>query len=103
MDWSQKVVLITGASSGIGRALGIELGKKGATLGLLARRAEVLNEIVSEVESTGGHALALPVDVGDADAVRTAAGELRGKFGRVDVLVANAGIGVTSDAKNLNP
>jgi short-subunit dehydrogenase len=103
MDWPQKVVFITGASSGIGRALAIELGKKGATLGLLARRAEVLNEIVGEVESAGGRALALPVDVRDADAVRVAADELRGKFGRIDLLVANAGVGVTSDAKDLNP
>src|SRR5436853_2277442 len=103
MDWPQKVVFITGASSGIGRALAVELGKKGATLGLLARRAEVLNEIVGEVESVGGHALALPVDVRDADAVRVAADELRGKFGRIDLLVANAGVGVTSDAKDLNP
>jgi short-subunit dehydrogenase len=102
-DWSQKVVLVTGASSGIGRALSTELGKKGASVGLLARRADVLNEIVAEVESAGGRAHALPVDVRDAEAVRTAADELRGKFGRIDVLVANAGVGVTSDAKNLNP
>ena len=102
-DWSQKVVLVTGASSGIGRALSIELGKKGAALGLLARRADVLNEIVAEVESAGGRALALPCDVRDAEAVRAAADELRGEFGRVDVLVANAGVGATSDAKNLNP
>ena len=103
MDWPQKVVFITGASSGIGRALAVELGKKGATLGLLARRAEVLNEIIGEVESAGGRALALPVDVRDADAVRVAADELRGKFGRIDLLVANAGVGMTSDAKDLNP
>ncbi|HEX8890157.1 MAG TPA: SDR family NAD(P)-dependent oxidoreductase [Pyrinomonadaceae bacterium] len=103
MDWSQKIVLITGASSGIGRALSIELGQKGATVGLLARRAEVLNEIVAEVESAGGRALALPVDVRDADAVRTAADELRAKFGRIDVLIANAGVGATSDARDLNP
>src|SRR5438128_2305278 len=102
MDWSQKVVLVTGASSGIGRALSIELGQKCASVGLLARRADVLNEIVAEVENAGGRALALPVDVRDAAAVRTAAAELRGKFGRIDVLVANAGVGVTSDAKNLN-
>jgi short-subunit dehydrogenase len=101
--WSQKVVLVTGASSGIGRALSIELGQKGATVGLLARRAEVLNQIVAEVESAGGRALSLPVDVRDADAVRTAADELRAKFGRIDVLIANAGVGVTSDARDLNP
>jgi short-subunit dehydrogenase len=100
-DWSQKVVFITGASSGIGRGLAVELGRKGASLGLLARRAETLREIAEEVEAAGGHALALPADVKDAAAVRAAANQVREKFGRVDVLVANAGIGVTTDAREL--
>jgi short-subunit dehydrogenase len=100
-DWSKKVVFITGASSGIGHALAVELGRKGASLGLLARRAETLREIAKEVEEAGGQALALPADVRDAEAVREAANQLREKFGRVDVLVANAGVGVTTDAKNL--
>jgi short-subunit dehydrogenase len=102
-DWSQKIVFITGASSGIGRSLAIELGQRGATLGLLARRAETLREIVREVEAAGGRALALPADVKDAIAVRAAADQLREKFGRVDVLVANAGIAGTTDARDLHP
>jgi short-subunit dehydrogenase len=102
-DWSQKVVFITGASSGIGQGLAIELGRKGARLGLLARRAETLDEIVKEVEAAGASALALPADVKDAVAVRGAAEKLRAKFGRVDVLIANAGIGVTTDARDLRP
>lgn len=101
IDWSKQVVFITGASSGIGSALAVELGRRGASVGLLARRAETLQEITKEVEEAGGRALALPADVRDAEAVRAAAGELREKFGRVDVLVANAGVGVTTDAKNL--
>ncbi|MDT4953577.1 MAG: hypothetical protein QOJ02_1715 [Acidobacteriota bacterium] len=100
-NWSQKVVFITGASSGIGRALAVELGRRGASVGLLARRVEILGEIVKEVEEAGGRALALPADVRDAEAVRVAADQLREKFGRVDVLVANAGVGVTTDAKDL--
>jgi short-subunit dehydrogenase len=93
VDWTQQVVMITGASSGIGRALAIEFGRRGATVGLLARRAVALAEIVREVETVGGRALALPADVTDAIAVRAAADELRAQFGRVDVLVANAGVG----------
>jgi NADP-dependent 3-hydroxy acid dehydrogenase YdfG len=100
-DWSQKVVFITGASSGIGRSLAVELGRKGAALGLLARRADSLREIVSEVEAAGGRALALPADVKDADAVRAAANQVREKFGRVDILVANAGIAGTTHARDL--
>jgi short-subunit dehydrogenase len=100
-NWSQKVVFITGASSGIGRALAVELGRRGAWLGLLARRGETLQEIAKEVEGAGGRALALPADVRDADAVRVAADKLRAEFGRIDVLVANAGVGVTTDARDL--
>jgi short-subunit dehydrogenase len=102
-DWSQKIVFITGASSGIGRALAIELGRRGATVGLLARRADALREIASEVEAAGGRALALPADVKDPKAVRAAADQLREKFGWVDVLVANAGIAGTTDARDLQP
>ena len=100
-DWSQKVVLITGASSGIGRALAVELGGRGASLGLLARRAEALREIKRDVEARGGRALALAADVRDAEAVRTTADQLRGSFGRIDMLLANAGIGTTTSAANL--
>ncbi|MBD0370957.1 MAG: SDR family NAD(P)-dependent oxidoreductase [Pyrinomonadaceae bacterium] len=103
VDWSKRVVFITGASSGIGRALAVELGRRGASLGLLARRGEVLQEIVSEVEAAGGRSLALPADVRDAAAVSRAADELRKAFGPVDVLVANAGVGATTDARELKP
>jgi short-subunit dehydrogenase len=97
VDWSNKVVLITGASSGIGRSLAVELGKRGASVGLLARRAESLREVAREVEAAGGRALALPSDVTDAASVRAAADELREKFGAIDVLVANAGVGLLTD------
>jgi short-subunit dehydrogenase len=102
-DWSKKVLFITGASSGIGRALSVELGRRGARLGLLARRGDVLQEIVAEVEAAGGRALALAADVRDASAVSRAAEELCATFGPIDVLVANAGVGATTDAVALKP
>lgn len=101
MDWSGKVVLITGASSGIGRGLGVELARRGAAVGLLARRAEALGEIVEEIEAAGGRAIALPADVTDADTVRFSACALRRKFGYIDLLIANAGIGAATPATNL--
>jgi short-subunit dehydrogenase len=100
-EWSGKVVLITGASSGIGRALAIELGRRGATVGLLARRVDALRELAVEVERAGGRALALPADVRDAAQVRAAAGELRARFERIDVLIANAGIASTAHITEL--
>jgi len=93
VEWSQQVVLVTGASSGIGRALAIEFGRRGAAVGLLARRADALQEIAREVEAAGGRALALVADVTDGGAVRAAAEQLRARFGAIDLLVANAGVG----------
>jgi short-subunit dehydrogenase len=101
MHWTNKVVLITGASSGIGRTLAIQLARKGAAVGLLARRAEVLREVAESIESCGGRALALPADVTDAAAVRNAVRELRERFGPIDVLVANAGISVNTFVPDL--
>ncbi len=100
-DWTQKVVFITGASSGIGRALALELARRGASVGLLARRREFLEETIREIELRGGRALALPADVKNADSVRAAADALRARFGHVDVLVANAGVGATTHAAHL--
>lgn len=101
MYWSDKVVMITGASSGIGRGLALELAARGAKLGLLARRADLLQGIVHEVDTRGAKALALPASVEDAKAVRAAADQLRAEFGQIDVLIANAGIGTTTDAAEL--
>lgn len=110
MDWSKKVVLITGASSGIGHALALELARRGAKLGLVARRKEVLDEIVSEIQSKradngGEHStavVALAADVKDRNSIRAAAEQLSAKLGRVDMLIANAGIGVTNDGAELD-
>jgi short-subunit dehydrogenase len=101
VDWREKVVLITGASSGIGQTLAVELGGRGAKLGLLARRADVLESIAGEVEKAGGRALALPADVRDPAAVRSMADRLRAEFGPIDVLIANAGVGATTHANEL--
>ena len=101
MEWSKKVVLITGASSGIGRGFAVDLARRGAAVGLLARRADALHEIVTEIEASGGRAIALPADVTDADAVRFAACALKRKFGYIDMLIANAGVGATTYAVDL--
>ena len=95
--------MITGASSGIGRGLALELSRRGAKLGLVARRAAALDEIVGEISSRNGRALALATDVQDATALRGAADRLRAEFGHIDVLIANAGIGLTADAAEMQP
>lgn len=102
MDWKDKVVFITGASSGIGEALAIELAKRGASLGLLARREEALKEIAAKVETAGSKSLVLAADVTNANAVKKAAEKLKKEFGRIDVLIANAGIGGITDTKKMD-
>src|SRR5258707_15145519 len=91
MEWSEKVVLITGASSGIGRGFGIELARRGAAVGLVARRAGAFDEIVKEIEAAGGRAVALPPHVTDAGAGRFAAFPVRKKVGYLRTLIADAG------------
>jgi short-subunit dehydrogenase len=100
--WQDKVVMITGASSGIGGALAVELARRGAGLGLVARRAEALSEVARSIEANGGRALVLPADVRDADSLRAAAERLQSTLGPLDLLIANAGIGPTRDASDLN-
>src|SRR5690606_8886854 len=99
-----KVVLITGASSGIGEALAIALGSRGAKIGLFARRETELNRIVVLCRDAGGDAISLPGDVADAAVVADAAAKLRETFGDIDILIANAGIGGNDDAtRSLTP
>jgi short-subunit dehydrogenase len=93
--------MITGASSGIGRGLALELSRRGAKVGLVARRADSLAELVQEIAGAGGKALALPTDVMDADSLRDAADQLRSDLGPIDVLIANAGVGATVDGADL--
>ena len=95
--------MITGASSGIGRGLALELARRGAAIGLVARRSELLAEIVSEIEAANGNALALVADVNDAEALRREADRLRKQFGPIDVLIANAGIATVDHAVALQP
>lgn len=95
--------MITGASSGIGRGLALELARRGAAVGLVARRAELLAEIVDEIRASQGNALALVANVNDAERIRVEADRLRAELGPIDLMVANAGIGTAGHAINLQP
>jgi NADP-dependent 3-hydroxy acid dehydrogenase YdfG len=104
MDWKNVVVLLTGASSGIGEGIALALAKKGATLGLLARRQDLLNDLAERCSAAGARARTFAADVTDAQAVRSEADSLRSEFGGVDVLIANAGIGGNDEAtRNFEP
>jgi NAD(P)-dependent dehydrogenase (short-subunit alcohol dehydrogenase family) len=85
-----EVVVVTGASAGLGRAIVREFARDGASIGLLARGRDRLEEARREVEALGGRAIVLPTDVADADAVERAAEAVEREFGPIDVWINNA-------------
>jgi short-subunit dehydrogenase len=101
--WTNKVVMITGASSGLGRGMALEIAARGGHLGLLARREDLLNEIVDEAKKRNVKAVAATADVRDAKAVREAADRFRKELGPIDIMIANAGIGTADHAASLTP
>lgn len=91
-DINNKIVIITGASSGIGAATAHRLSKAGAKVMLAARREERLQDLVSKIEQTGGTAQYRVTDVTQREQVEALAAETQKTFGRIDVLVNNAGL-----------
>ncbi len=87
-------VVVTGASSGIGRATALALAREGANVILAARREDVLRDVASECQTLGGRAIAVATDVTDAEAVKRLADQAVQTFGGIDVWINNAGTGV---------
>lgn len=100
--FDDKVVWITGASTGIGREMARQFADEGADVAVSARSEERLVEVVEEIESRGRRGLAVPCDVADEAAVAQAAGRAVEHFGRMDVAVANAGFGVVGPIEELS-
>ena len=95
-----KIALVTGASSGIGKACALALLTEGWTVALCARRAQALEGVIAEAGEAGARALALPCDVSDATQVAAAFAQVKQRFGRLDLLFNNAGVfarGTTPD------
>ena len=94
-------VFITGASSGIGAATAKAFANEGARVALLARRMDKLEEVKRDIEGHGGRVLLFQCDVADADGLRIAATQTIESFGGIDVVMANAGFGVSGPFENL--
>jgi 3-oxoacyl-[acyl-carrier protein] reductase len=87
-----RIVLVTGASQGIGRACALELARSGATVALAARNEAKLTEVAAEIEAAGGHAAAFALDVASEESIKNGAKAVLDRFGKIEILVNNAGI-----------
>ncbi len=98
-----KVVVVTGSSAGLGRAIAHGFAKRGARIGLIARNPEALEAAKQECEALGGQAIVLPLDVSDAEAVDAAATRVEEEFGPIDIWVNDAMVSVFSPVKEMEP
>jgi short-subunit dehydrogenase len=102
-DPAGRVVVVTGASSGIGAATAVACGRAGMKVVLAARRAGRLETVAAEVTAAGGEARVVPTDVADEAAVRTLIDGTVAAWGRLDVLVNNAGVGILATVDQTAP
>jgi NAD(P)-dependent dehydrogenase (short-subunit alcohol dehydrogenase family) len=98
---SSLVVVVTGSSAGLGRAIAHAYAKRGAKVALLARNPEALAAAKQECEDLGGQAIFIPTDVSDADAVERAATQIEQELGPIDIWVNNAMVSVFSPVKEM--
>jgi NADP-dependent 3-hydroxy acid dehydrogenase YdfG len=92
IDLSDRVVAVTGASSGIGEATALACAKAGAAVALAARRRDRIDALAERIQNEGGRAIAMQTDVGEEDQARAFIERTNDELGRIDVLVNNAGV-----------
>jgi NAD(P)-dependent dehydrogenase (short-subunit alcohol dehydrogenase family) len=102
MRFAQHVVWITGAGSGIGRALALEFARQGADLALSGRRRDKLAEVGDEIRALGRRALEVPLDVAEDGACEAAVATILAELGQLDVAIANAGFSVNGAFERLS-
>ena len=103
MSARAEVVVITGASAGVGRATAQRFAKEGARIGLIARGIDGLEGARKDVEKLGGKAFVIPVDVADADKVEAAAAQIEAELGEIDIWINNAMTSVFAPIKEMTP
>src|SRR5207248_10172363 len=94
-----RIALVTGAGRGIGRAIAIALAQAGAKVGITARTAAELDDVVDTIRKSAGQAVAIVADLAQKDAPDKVLDQMSAKLGLVNILVNNAGIGSSSDPK----
>ncbi len=103
MNVTDAIIVITGASSGIGRATALACAERGGTVVVSARRSHALEQLAQECSNLGGNAVAIPADVTDPDAMDALASGTIEKFGRIDVWFNNAGVTVAGNFDEVPP
>ena len=88
-----KIAIVTGSSSGIGKAIAFRFGQEGATVVVAARRKTLCEQTAHQIQRNGGEAIVIPTDVADEQQVERLLGDTASRYGRIDILVNNAGIG----------
>ncbi len=101
MQLQGKIAIVTGASNGIGRGIAETFAAEGAKTVLVARRAVLLEEVAAAIKSRGGEALPVPSDLTKEDAVTALFALVQKTFGRIDVLVNNAGIATHRNTEDI--
>ncbi|MFN9185415.1 MAG: SDR family oxidoreductase [Betaproteobacteria bacterium] len=102
-DLTEKIALVTGASSGLGAQFARVLAANGALVVLAARRVERLKELRAEIESQGGAADVVPLDVGDLESIEAAVAKVEAENGPIDILVNNAGVSTVGRLTDVTP
>jgi len=103
MKLKGKVAIITGASKGIGKGIALRYAKEGAAVVLASRSMDLLSSIAGQINQEGGKALALEVDVGNYESVARMIERSMDHFGRMDIMVNNAGISMAVPSEELSP
>lgn len=101
-DLKGKIAVVTGASSGLGRDAALAYAKEGANVCVLARRIEKIESLAKEIEALGVESIAIKCDVTNEEEVKVAVETIVNKFGRVDILLNNAGIAVRGGVETLS-
>lgn len=101
MELKEKVAIVTGASKGIGKAIAQTLAKEGVKVVLAARNSEYLSALQKEIEETRGNAISIPTDVTSEHSVKNLVIQTLKHFGKIDILINNAGVGVYSNVVDM--
>lgn len=103
MKLKNKIALVTGASKGIGKAIALQFSLEGAAVALASRNIQSLTSVSEEINQIGGHSIVIPLDVSDPESIQQGIDKTVAHYGRLDIMVNNAGISMTVPSLEMTP